>query len=41
MRDELIHDYRQINIHQVWLFTQIGIPKLLKNLHPLLSKKGT
>lgn len=41
MRDKLIHDYRQINIHQVWLVTQIDIPELLKNLQPLLPKKET
>ena len=26
-RDKLVHDYRQINIHQVWLVIQIDIPK--------------
>lgn len=39
MRDKLIHDYRQINIQQVWLVTQIDIPELLKNLQPLLPEK--
>ena len=39
MRDKLVHDYRQINIHQVWLVTQIDIPKLLKNLQPLLPNR--
>lgn len=39
MRDKLVHDYRQINLKQVWLVTQIDIPELLKNLQPLLPKK--
>ncbi|MFM2028093.1 MAG: hypothetical protein RLZZ339_2810 [Cyanobacteriota bacterium] len=32
-------DYRQINLKQVWLVTQIDIPELLKNLEPLLPKQ--
>jgi uncharacterized protein with HEPN domain len=38
MRDKLVHDYRQINLKQVWLVTQIDIPELLNNLHPLLPQ---
>ncbi len=39
MRDKLVHDYRQINIQQVWLVTQSDIPELLHNLQPFLPQK--
>ncbi|TRV44601.1 MAG: DUF86 domain-containing protein [Microcystis panniformis Mp_MB_F_20051200_S9] len=39
MRDKLVHDYRQINLKQVWLVTQTDIPELIKNLEPLLPKQ--
>jgi uncharacterized protein with HEPN domain len=36
MRDKCVHDYRQININQVWQVTQTSIPKLLQNIQLLL-----
>lgn len=36
MRDKCVHDYRQINIQQVWSVTQIDIPEVLQNIKPLL-----
>jgi len=33
-----VYDYRQINLKQVWLVTQIDIPELLKNLQHLLPQ---
>lgn len=36
MRDKCVHDYRQININQVWQVTQTSIPELLQALEPLL-----
>jgi uncharacterized protein with HEPN domain len=36
MRDKLIHDYRQINILQVWQVTQTSIPDLITQIQPLL-----
>jgi uncharacterized protein with HEPN domain len=29
MRDKLVHDYRQINVVQVWRVVQVYIPELL------------
>jgi|LakMenEpi03Aug12_release.lakeMendotaPanAssembly.Ray.scaffolds.fasta_scaffold51317_6 uncharacterized protein with HEPN domain len=36
MRDKCVHDYRQINVNQVWQITQTSIPELLQALAPLL-----
>jgi len=36
MRDKCIHDYRQINLQQVWQVTQRDIPVLLRQVEQLL-----
>ncbi|HBQ99468.1 MULTISPECIES: DUF86 domain-containing protein [unclassified Roseofilum] len=36
MRDKCVHDYRQIDLSQVWEITQTSIPELLENIKLLL-----
>ncbi|WP_199318036.1 HepT-like ribonuclease domain-containing protein [Planktothricoides raciborskii] len=36
MRDKLVHDYRQINVVQVWRVVQVDIPELLVQIETLL-----
>ncbi|MBO1351251.1 MAG: DUF86 domain-containing protein [Hormoscilla sp. GUM202] len=39
MRDNLIHDYDNINLNEVWNTASNDIPDLLALLEPLLSNK--
>lgn len=36
MRDKCVHDYRPIDLSQVWEITQTSIPELLENIKLLL-----
>lgn len=36
MRDKCVHDYRQIDLSQVWEIAQTSIPELLENIKVLL-----
>jgi uncharacterized protein with HEPN domain len=37
MRDKLIHEYHEVDLHEVWRTTQRDIPDLLRIIDPLLS----
>lgn len=37
MRDKLIHEYNEVDLHEVWRTTQRDIPDLLRIIDPLLS----
>jgi len=37
MRDNLIHDYDNINVQEVWDTSEIDIPSLLRSLEPVIS----
>lgn len=40
MRDKLVHDYRQVNVIQVWRLVQVDIPELLAQIEPLLPSRS-
>lgn len=40
MRNHLIHEYREIDLTQVWNATQFSIPELIRLLEPLVPPEN-